>query len=322
MIRTNSSSKSNSVDYWVGVTDPQWFSFLAEQNIRTEINFWQPTGTPPTSQLQPGSPFLFKLKRPYNHLVGGGTFLSFTTMPIWLAWEIFGEANGFATFEKMLEAFSDSTGECNPQREIGCTTLASPFYLPPDQWIDMDGIWPLSIQRGKGYRFDTPEGTALWSRLDPLMLDETLPVGSEFKPLPHSVEAGSQWSLARHRIGQRGFRVLVMEAYQRRCAITGENTLDVLEAAHIHPFAEDENHDVRNGLLLRADFHRLYDRGLVTVTPDLQIRISPLIQEHYYNGRAYYRLDKARLAVVPENPADRPDPQRLEWHVVNRFIAG
>ncbi|MFA5536800.1 MAG: HNH endonuclease, partial [Bacillota bacterium] len=35
------------------------------------------------------------------------------------------------------------------------------------------------------------------------------------------------------RIGQGAFKVLITDAYQRRCAITGEKTLPVLEAAHI-----------------------------------------------------------------------------------------
>ena len=69
--------------------------------------------------------------------------------------------------------------------------------------------------------------------------------------------------LMRPRLGQGSFRVVVTEAYNRKCAMTGESTLLALEAAHIVPYAEEGAHDVRNGLLLRADFHRLFDAGLV-----------------------------------------------------------
>ena len=41
--------------------------------------------------------------------------------------------------------------------------------------------------------------------------------------------------MVRPRLGQGYFRVLVTETYQRRCALTGEKTLPVLEAAHIKP---------------------------------------------------------------------------------------
>ena len=37
------------------------------------------------------------------------------------------------------------------------------------------------------------------------------------------------------RLGHGAFRLLVTDAYQRRCAVTGERTLPVLDAAHIRP---------------------------------------------------------------------------------------
>ncbi len=123
----------------------------------------------------------------------------------------------------------------------------------------------------------------------------------------------------RPRIGQSSFRVLVTEAYKRKCAITGENTLVALEAAHIVPYSGEGGHDVQNGLLLRADFHRLFDVGLVSVTPDLKIRVSPRIKESWFNGKVYYQLDNKQLTVVPDSPHMRPDPDRLNWHFQNRF---
>ena len=60
---------------------------------------------------------------------------------------------------------------------------------------------------------------------------------------------------------------MVTDAYQRKCAVTGERTLPALEAAHIKPFAEGGSHNPQNGLLLRRDIHALFDGGYVTVTP-------------------------------------------------------
>ena len=45
--------------------------------------------------------------------------------------------------------------------------------------------------------------------------------------------------LIRPRLGQGAFRVLVTEAYHRRCAFTGERTLPVLNAAHIKPYSQN-----------------------------------------------------------------------------------
>ena len=71
--------------------------------------------------------------------------------------------------------------------------------------------------------------------------------------------------LTRARIGQGAFRVLVTDAYQRRCAISGERTLPVLQASHIRPYSDEGPHHVANGILLRSDLHTLFDRGYITV---------------------------------------------------------
>jgi putative restriction endonuclease len=73
------------VKLWVGVTDPDWFAFLSRADV-DEVNFWQPSARAPFVGLEMGTPFLFKLKRPYNHIAGGGTFVKFSTLPLSLAW--------------------------------------------------------------------------------------------------------------------------------------------------------------------------------------------------------------------------------------------
>src|SRR5215211_3132406 len=90
----------------------------------------------------------------------------------------------------------------------------------------------------------------------------SLPVGT---PLSGEDIAryGSEF-LTRTRLGQGAFRVLVTEAYTRRCAVTGERTLPALEAAHIQPFSKLGPHLTTNGLLLRSDLHKLFDLGYLS----------------------------------------------------------
>jgi hypothetical protein len=57
--------------------------------------------------------------------------------------------------------------------------------------------------------------------------------------------------------GPRLIQVDRPDAYGRACAVTQEHSLPALEASHIQPYAKDGPHDVRNGVLLRADLHRL-----------------------------------------------------------------
>lgn len=306
--------------FWVGVTDNQWFKY--HWGTRPdEVNFWQPTPKPPFTGAPRGLPFLFKLRRPYNHIVGGGFYVTYSNLPLKLAWDTFGDKNGCATFAEFRDLINALRPGSRMDDEIGCTALASLFYIDENAWIENPPAFAPSIMRGKMYDTDDAAGAAIWSRVVNWI---SLPPSPSVQPDPAVTVAEPHKRygdpvLYTPRIGQSSFRVLVTDAYQRRCAITGEKTLVTLEAAHIKPYADEGTHDISNGLLLRADFHRLFDVGLVGVTPDLNVRVSPRIRQEWYNGMAYYRLDGRPLSVVPVREADRPDRDLLDWHLRNRF---
>jgi putative restriction endonuclease len=71
-------------------------------------------------------------------------------------------------------------------------------------------------------------------------------------------------------------------------------------------------------MLLRADLHRLYDAGYVTVTPDLRFEVSRRLKDEFDNGRTYYDL-AGRALVVPIAQSSRPSPEALRWHAENVF---
>jgi putative restriction endonuclease len=97
------------------------------------------------------------------------------------------------------------------------------------------------------------------------------------------------------RLGQGTFRVLVTEAYRRRCAMTTKKTLPVLEVAHIRPYAKGSENSLANGILLRSELHKLFDLGYITVNPDnRRAVVSNRIREEYENGRKYYALQGKR----------------------------
>ena len=80
---------------------------------------------------------------------------------------------------------------------------------------------------------------------------------------PASEPAGNRWGksqLVTPRLGQGTFRFAVEAAYGQ-CAVTREHSLPALEAAHIVPYAENGPHEIPNGLLLRADLHKLLTGG-------------------------------------------------------------
>lgn len=307
--------------FWLGVTDNKWFDFLSSQNL-DEVNFWQPSATPLFKNAPTGMPFLFKLKRPHNHIGGGGFFVAYSTLPLSLAWEVFGLKNGVNSLDDLKYAIGSLASKKQNDPEIGCTVLSNPFFLDKANWLDNPAGWSSNIVRGKMYDSENEDGAVIWQQMSSNFVEKTLPVPEIEKiEITEEVQKFGNAVLVKPRLGQSSFRMNVIDAYNRRCAITGENTLVVLEAAHIVPYGKDGTHDVKNGLLLRSDFHKLFDAGLVSVTPEYKIKISPRIRETYCNGKVYYRLDNQPLTIIPEKSDLRPNPDYLQWHYKNVFQA-
>lgn len=66
---------------------------------------------------------------------------------------------------------------------------------------------------------------------------------------------------------QRQFRTVVLERDEGRCVVSGCQLESALEAAHITPFSQDGGFDLSNGITLRADLHRLFDRHEWSINP-------------------------------------------------------
>jgi putative restriction endonuclease len=121
------------------------------------------------------------------------------------------------------------------------------------------------------------------------------------------------------RLGQAIFRIRVLDAYDRACAVTHEHSLPVLEAAHIRPYATGGDHAVSNGLVLRSDLHRLFDRGYVTVDDGERLVVGRRLKDEFENGRSYYGLH-GHLLSLPSAARLRPDAAALAWHREQVFL--
>ena len=302
------------MNLWVGVTDKDWFDLLTARQSH-EANFWQPSGGRNFKALQPGEPFLFKLHSPLNFIVGGGFFVRYSPLPVSLAWQAFGEDNGVQSQSQLLARVRRYRREDQTlDPVIGCNVLAETFFLPRAAWIPVPTDWAMNIVQGKTYSTHTEIGAALWQQVQ---MARGVAVGAR-DALPEDEDSnGERYGLpflARGRLGQGAFRVLVTDAYQRRCAVTGEKTLPVLEAAHIKPYAEQGPHRTHNGILLRSDLHRLFDLGYVTVTPELDLLVSRRLKDEWQNGKEYYAHHGRPLLIKPEQVAERPAPEFLRWH--------
>jgi len=310
------------MNLFVGLTDHDWYSYLLERRP-DEVNFWWPSGATGFQALQPGEPFLFKAKAPHSAIIGGGYFDRYVRAPVSLAWQAFGENNGAPDMGSLLQRVGKYRREMSPDPEIGCTLLVEPFFFPADLWVEPPSDWSRPIVRGKRYSTSEEIGASLWDAVVARIADprtvigpDALSVAGEF---PTSGDRFGSPFLTRSRLGQGTFRLGVLDAYQKRCAVTGERVVPVLEAAHIRPYADRGPHAIDNGLSLRADIHRLFDLGYVTVDPSLKFRVSSLLDREYDNGKNYYHYQGKELAVLPTRPHDRPASEYLEWHSDVRF---
>src|SRR5687767_13876375 len=133
------------MNFWVGVTDNAWFEFLSH-GMFDEVTFWQPSPRAPFTTLPEGTPFVFKLNRPYNHIAGGGYFVKFSVLPLSLAWDAFGPKNGAPTrsaFEALIRPLLPDPTARDP--DIGCTVLTEPFFWSKESWIPNPVGWTRPI---------------------------------------------------------------------------------------------------------------------------------------------------------------------------------
>jgi putative restriction endonuclease len=303
---------------YVGITDWDWFSQLRYAEV-DEVNFWQPSPHA-FRALAPGEPFLFKLHAPRNRIVGVGFFARYVTLPVSIAWETFGSKNGAPSMLEMRRRVERYRKVVSPTEdyEVGCIMLEQPTFFEERDWIEAPD-WKMSIQAGRRYRLDNEPGTSLWNSVQPLIAGQLVRAGGASIAEPLGPRYGPP-VFKFPRLGQGSFQAAIIDAYARRCAITGERVLPALEAAHIRPYADGGEHRIDNGLLLRRDLHALFDRGYLTVTPEMEVVVSKRLRSEFHNGAEYLAMTGHRL-LAPVRAADRPNAEFLDWHNQHRFVA-
>jgi len=307
---------------YIANTDFDWYRhFLLRDPPPEEVNFWRPSDTRAFRAVPVGAPFFFRLKRPHNAIAGYGFFARYETAPAWLAWRSFGDLNGVTSFPDMaarLHKYRKSVGATvtnhAEQYQIGCIMISRPVWFEERDWVADDAGWAGNIVNGKGIELLHGEGQRILSEC----LARTWVRAPEIQTAKDGLARRGQPVLVEPRLGQGAFRIAVTKAYDEACAVSGEHSLPALEAAHVRPYADGGEHALANGLLLRADIHRLYDTGYVTVTPDYRFRVSGDLFEDFHNGREYERF-AGRAITVPHALLDQPDRELLDWHGAEVF---
>jgi putative restriction endonuclease len=193
-------------------------------------------------------------------------------------------------------------------------------FWPKERWMKWgkEQGWSPNIVRGKT-ESDPARASRLLGEIQFDALTEPEEFAERFEPLEID-EREVVLAKTRPRIGQGTFRSRLLDAYGRRCAITGERTEPVLDAAHVQPYLGPRSNHLQNGLLLTQEFHTLFDLGLLTVTPEYVVKVSSALRRKWSNGKRYYDYDDQQLRL-PELAAARPSGAALEWHGRVRFRA-
>lgn len=72
-------------------------------------------------------------------------------------------------------------------------------------------------------------------------------------------------------------------------------------------------------MLLRADLHRLFDTGYVSIDANAHLLVSDRLKDDFSNGRSYYPL-RNRLLELPKPASLRPTREFLGWHRDHVFL--
>jgi putative restriction endonuclease len=124
-------------------------------------------------------------------------------------------------------------------------------------------------------------------------------------------QGGEVYARVRVRgIAQRVFRSALLRTYDGQCAMCGLTFTEALEAAHIihwNDASPGQRMDPRNGVLLCATHHRLYDAGLITVADEFRVRYCDPTKADL---SPYSKIDEHMSVALHDRPIRLPADKR------------
>ena len=288
----------------IAPTDLDWFERLRAAPVGRFVNFWTPTPWN-VKGLGKGDRLYFMLKAPVRKIGGYGLFSRYVDMTAETAWDTYGLGNGVdsqADLVAKIEKFAQKRANgyvptLNPV--IGCIELEDVVMLDDDRFLVPETFGhPFPPQIVKFKRFPEPDGFAAH-------------LGASARTNPFEMVRGSvnhKPSQRKDRKGQSAFRQQILRNYDHRCCVYGESVVELLEAAHIQPYINEQSNHPQNGLCLRVDLHRLFDEGLLAVTEEFTLKVSPQLA-----NTSYAELEGKKL-TLPASPSAHPSAEALAFH--------
>jgi putative restriction endonuclease len=218
------------------------------------------------------------------------------------------EPGSYLPFERPVP-FSDASGvvEQGVLNEAGRISGRAQAAVRPISLEDFNRILDLGL----------PEEEPLLPRAgDTSAIAPLHVVREEQAPFGEDPERERVSYFASRAVRDRVFRRVVLDAYDRRCAVTGLKFINgggraEVEAAHIKPVEHHGPDDIRNGIALSGTVHWMFDRGLISLSDDLDVLVSRQVNDP---DSVWKLVNGSRRAATPHNPAQRPHPNYLAWH--------
>jgi putative restriction endonuclease len=163
--------------------------------------------------------------------------------------------------------------------------------------------------------FQPQERVALYSLVGlPIPSDDQIARDAQYES---DDEPGKQGREAR-------FRQNIVAAYNYTCALTRYRLITVagvtiLDAAHIHQFADSRNNNPRNGLALCKNAHWLFDNGLWTLSDDYRVIVAEGHFDEAGPNELLLRTQHGQKILLPADPTLWPSPIHIAWHRTKRF---
>ena len=175
-------------------------------------------------------------------------------------------------------------------------------------WNEFEGNWEALAYESELLRLESSGQAAESADPAEVTVVDTFPLGE------------TREALVRVRINQAFFRRTVLSAYGSKCCITGIDAVELLNASHIKPWSEDipNRTNPQNGLCLNAFHDRAFDKGLITISDEFKVKLSPKVATR--EGLAWRSMLLDYDGVAIRLPAHfLPSQEFLKYHRKHKF---
>lgn len=113
------------------------------------------------------------------------------------------------------------------------------------------------------------------------------------------------------------FKKVVPKIYDYSCCISGMRVISgfdvqMVDACHIVPFSVSHDDTITNGISLSPNFHRAFDRGLISLNEDFRVIVSNSFTES--NSNFALKSFEGKRILLPSDKHHLPSIENIKWH--------